>query len=180
MGMPITPVGIVSFPDLFVARAAMDGGTEKFAVTLIFDAKTDLKELKKAVKDCVAEEYPKGPPKGFKNPFRKTEEKDGAGYDDCPGGVFVSFRSKKKPAVVGPNPAFEIAEETGDVYPGCSGRVTYRPYCYDVNGNRGVTFNLYSFQKTGDGEPLTTRSSPVDDFGVIEETAPEGAAAMFE
>lgn len=164
MPSQVTPVGRVSFPAVYKPEAFEGDDDAKYSIVLLFDAKTDLSEMKKAAEVAAFAQFPKGLPEGFRSPFRSCDSSERY-RDVCPGGTFVRFSTKTKPKVVGnpasfrvpgdPNPVLnEIKEDSGLFYAGCYGRVKYRVYGYDVRGNRGVAFGLEHVQKWDDGEPL--------------------------
>lgn len=173
---------MVSYPHLDTAQLPQDGkGEAKFSMTLVFAPGTDLSELKKAAVAAAEEKYPgKGAEmlriKQLRSPFR-----DDAEAKDYPAGsIFINVRTKQKPGVVysrpGPDgkhplpiPADKIREE---VYPGSFGRASLRAFAYDSNGNKGISFALNNFQKTGDGERLDGRVSAENEFDADLSAAP--------
>ena len=170
MANPTTPIGRISYPSVFQPDAMNETDEKKFRITLIFPEGADLSEMKAAAKKAAAEKWGDKIPKGIRLPFRDCAEKDGsAGYSS--GGTFSAFSHKVRPKVVGPNPEFEITEESGDLYAGCLGRVAYRAFAYDVAGNKGVAFSLLSVQKTGDGEAFGSHSDPQEDFSAVKSSS---------
>lgn len=172
MGSPVSPIGRVSFPDAYKARK-MEGsaGDPKFAVTLLFDdtaqKSPEFAAMKAAAAAAAKNKWGDKIPKGIRSPFRDGNEKD---YDGYAGNVFVRFSSSERPGVVDGRKQ-EITEDSGRFYAGCFGRVSYTCYAYDNSGNKGVAFGLVNIQKTGDGEPFSSRTDADDDFGAIDDTS---------
>lgn len=180
--MAVTPMGRVSFPDVFRPKAmqSQDGSAQepKYRITLIFRPsemnEADRKlfdELVDSANDVCLEKFKvpingeyKGQP--LKNPFRRGETKPDY-YQ--PGDVFVAFSSKTAPNVVDQKKS-PITEQSGAFYAGCYARVSYsKPYAFDHTGNRGVTFScLNNVQKMADGEPFGAgRTDPDEDFDEV-------------
>ena len=44
-----------------------------------------------------------------------------------------------------------------------------RPFSYDINGSRGVSFALQNVQKLRDGERIDGRLRPEDEFDAIQD-----------
>ncbi|HKJ88554.1 MAG TPA: ssDNA-binding protein, partial [Gammaproteobacteria bacterium] len=47
-------------------------------------------------------------------------------------------------------------------------RASVRPFAYDTQGNRGVSFALNNIQLLRDGERLDSRVAPEEDFDAVE------------
>lgn len=189
MAKPVTPTFRVSYPHVFEPALNKLSGKTEYSILCLFDSKADISAMKKAAMEAAAAKW--GPdqkkwPKKFRSPFRKHEEKaeeqdNGsllfpAGMEA--GGVFVTMKSKERPAVVdqGLN---KIIDKT-DFYAGCYAVASYNVYAYEQMGNAGVSFGLGNIQKVKDGEPLGgSRSKPEDDFVAVAgaQSAAEGASA---
>ena len=57
----------------------------------------------------------------------------------------------------------------GDVYSGMYARVTIRFFAYASSGNRGVGCGLGNVMKIREGEPLSGKSSALNDFKGLEQ-----------
>ena len=109
----------------------------------------------------------------LKWPFRDGAERDAQGYG--PGTTFINVSSKQQPGVVDryagtdgrPRPITEHSE----VYPGCFVRASLRPFTYDTNGSKGVSFGLQNLQKLRDGERIDGRMRPEEEFEAVERGA---------
>jgi len=167
----VTPMGRMSFPKVFKADAFKDQ-EPKFSCTILFDAKTDLSAMEAACDAAIEKEYPakRGMPKKFKRPFRDGDDKED--LDGYAGKIFVAASNKQRPAVVDKDLS-PISEESGDFYAGCYGRLALRAFCYDVNGNAGVTFSLEHVQKLKDGESFTGKMKVEDAFDSVADDAGE-------
>jgi hypothetical protein len=183
-----TPVGIVSYPNLFVPKASDDepNGKKKYSVALILDEKAqatpEYKAMQQAAIAAADKKFPgQGLAKllagvdggGLRSPFRKDGEKKGYGK----GVVFVNLRSDNRPGVVTQRPGpdgktpMDISEADANVvggidsvYPGMLGRATVSAFYYKRSGNEGISFGLNNFQKMGDGKRIDSRKKGTDDF----------------
>lgn len=164
----VTPVGRVSYPSLFKARAN-DEGKLKFEVTLVFDKAAqetqEFKAMVAAAKAAVQSKWGDKKPANLRSPFRKAEEKEDR--DMYPeGSVFVAFRSDQPPGIVdGQN---QPVLDQYKVYGGCYGRVSYNAFTYEAKGNKGVSLGLNHFQFVRDGKAVSGRGRPEDAFTPID------------
>lgn len=168
-----TPIGLLSYPHLFVARPAAPGADPRFSCALLFDktAQQDpaFLELRKAVGAVIDEFFGAGKSRdkafvsSIRSPFRRTDLKDTKGYKEMVGGIYIQPWSKERPGVV--DARVQTITVPGDVWPGQMARATVRPFAYDVSGNKGVNFNLNNIQicRT-DGTRLDDRRQATDEF----------------
>lgn len=162
----MTPEFRVSYPYLFTPQQPMANSANKdpkYSVVMLFPKGADLSALKKAAEAAIIEKWGADKtkwPKNLRSPFRDQGEKESDGY--VPGAIFVTATSKQKPGVV--DAAVQPIIDSSAVYAGCYGRATVRAFAYDNAGNRGVAFGLQNFQKTRDGESLTGRLKPEQEF----------------
>lgn len=161
-----TPTFRVSFPAIF-KPVSFENQPAKYSVEMLFDKKTDLTELKRAVLKAATDKWGDKTkwPKNLKLPFKDGNEKsDLQGYADH---TVIRASSKNRPGLV--NQKLEpITEEDGSFYAGCYARASVTPFAYDKAGNRGVSFGLQNVQKVKDGEPFSGRKRAEDDFEEIE------------
>ena len=148
-------------------------GDPKFSTSILIpksDTKT-LAALKAAQESAIAAKWPKRPAKVATtlHDGDGVKEKTGEPYGpECKGHWVMSCASKTRPGLVDKdlNPILEH----GAIRSGDYARVSLNAYCYDVNGNRGVSFGLNNVQKLADGEPLGSgRTRAEDDFTAVEE-----------
>lgn len=173
----VSPVGRISYPHLFEKQVliAPDGQTtERYCVDLIFDKKSDLKELKELVDRLVRSKFGDafvGEPEikvPFKNGNKNIDKATGEvknGYKDT---IYISFTSKTTKPIVKNAKADRLIEDPEEVYGGCYGRVLFNASTYDYM-NKGVKFYLSAVQKVRDGEPFgSTKLDPDACFDAIE------------
>lgn len=180
-----TPIGVLSFPNLFAPRPRAPGGEPVYQCSLLFDqaAQRDplYLALRKAVAECIDDGFGAGKSRdqaflaGIRMPFRDTQEKKYKGYD-IPGGKFISPWTKTKPGIVNAQRAEIIMAE--DVWAGQLARATVTPFHYNTSGNRGVSFALNNIQICRvDGERLDGRMKAEDEF---DDVLGDGAMAMAD
>jgi len=164
----ITPIFRVSFPAVFTAKS-FQNQPAKYSIVMLFDKKTDLKEVKKAAFNAAIEKFGSKEkfPKGMKWPWRDGDEKqDMAGYA---GSIFISASAKEsaQPGLVDKDRQQILSER--DFYAGCYARAELIAFYYDQMGNKGVSFSLQNVQKWKDGEAFSGRKNAEDVFGDLED-----------
>lgn len=85
--------------------------------------------------------------------------------DDSPeykGHMFMQVSSLRKPGIVDKH-LIPIDDED-EVYSGCYARVSMDAFPFNTKGKKGVSFGLRNIQKLADGDDLTGRTKPEDDF----------------
>jgi len=181
-----TPIGLLSYPHLFVARAAAPNAEARFSCALLFDktAQQDpaFLELRRAIGVAIDDTFGQGKSRdkefvaSIRSPFRRTETKKTRGYSDMAGGIFIQPWSKDRPGVV--DARLQLVTVPGDVWAGQMARCTVRAFAYDVSGNKGVSFNLNNVQicRT-DGPRLDDRKKAEDEFDVYGDPVLVGAGA---
>ena len=186
--MALSPIGRVSFPQVWTPYTMEDGQTPKFNCTLLWKLE-DMSDEQRALFDAMvaaandaakgkwgvnlSEEYPAGSGQKLTSPFHKSELKP---KYLPPGMIYAKFSSLSKPGVVngGRDP---IDQSSGDFYAGCWAHISYNAYWYDKGGNKGVAFGMKNIQKTDDDEAFgAERSSPDEDFEV--RTVPDDQLAF--
>jgi hypothetical protein len=166
-----TPEGTLSYPHLFTPQAAFEeGGKEKYGATIVFDAGTDLSALVDAVeavgREMWGEKFEQLMEKGkLRSPFRDDGEEKGYGE----GSIYINAKSDYQPGVISrwidpKTGKAQLIESEDEMYPGCRVKLSVAPYCYDVRGNRGISFALNNVLRMGDGPRLDGRRSAGDDF----------------
>ena len=171
MSSKLTPVGRVSFPNVFEAKAIGDNSEKLFTVDIIFDADTDLSELEAAIEASVAEKWPKGKPKNWQSPIKDGDDKEDA--PEYAGMKYLSLKAKedRQPTVVDRDKSI-ITRESGKFYGGCYARVSYNVYSWTYLGKNGTSVGLKNIQKTADGTPLGGgRTTADEDFDEFDEAA---------
>lgn len=175
----------LSYANLTTPRAAQQGGTPKYSVTLLIP-KTDTAtvadinaSIKAAYEEGVSKKW------GGAHPAPKVIMHDGDGLrpsglhfgDECKGHWVITASTKNKPQVVGiDNINCELAPS--DIYSGMYARVTINFFAYDAAGSKGVGCGLGNVLKTRDGEALAGSASAASDFeGIGQSYAAQPAAA---
>lgn len=161
----ITPKFRVSFPNVLKAKA-FKNQEPKFSITMLFDQKTDLKEVQRAYKNAGIERWGKDQSKWpkFKNPtFRDGNEKqDLEGYEDV---TFCTASSKTKPGLINENHDEIITES--EFYAGCYAKAELIAFAYGDPKEGipyGIGFSLQNLKKVGDGKSFSGRRDASEVF----------------
>lgn len=188
----VTPVGRLSFPQIWSAKA-FEGGQAQFSATLLFDEKAqqtpEFAALVAAATEVKVAKFGANYAGELRNPFRKGETKaraeantDGSvaymdGYG--PGIIFVRVSSGDEypPAIYGPDRVEITApHDRKAVYAGSYCLAVVQAIAYDKGGNRGIKFGFSSLMKVGDGPSFGGGGSGIE--LVPDNVAlPEGASA---
>ena len=156
-----------SYANVFSPKAAQEGATPKYSVSIIIP-KSDTETIAKInkafeeVKAASAAVFGGSVPKLLKGGLRDGDaEKDDAAYANS---YFINANSVNKPGVVDQdlNPIIDPSE----FYSGCFGRASITFYPYNSNGSKGIACGLNNIQKTEDGGKLGGGSNAADDFAV--------------
>lgn len=178
----ITPEFRASYPNIITPKMNDLSKEMEYSVIALFPKGADLSALKKQAADAVKEKWPAGAPAGLRSPFRDQGEKvvkdkttgvAQTGPDGKPvlalgheaGAIFMNFKAKQKPGLVGPSNQAII--DPSEIYGGVWLRAQVRAYTYGGPGTKftpGVAFGLQNVQKLRDGEPLGGRMKPEDAF----------------
>lgn len=167
---------------------------DKYAASLMFDPALDLGLLDKAACDALKDKFGitvktlldgdakikdpvKKTTKVFKSPFLPADEKladvTSAGEPvDLEGWKQIRTHSKRQPKVR--NDAGVELDLDGietEAYSGRWMRIMVRPFCYEVDGNQGVSFGLESVQLLRNDDAIGGGGAPVsgDAFGAAED-----------
>lgn len=168
----ISPKFRASFPHLFEAHSGFENQEPKYSLTMLFDKKTDLKELKRIVANAAAEKWGADRtkwPKALRLPFRDGDEKsDLQGYE---GTIFCNATSKQRPGVVDKDLSAIAKDDQPGFYAGCYARASLMAFAYDKMGNKGVSFALQNVQKLDEGESFSGRKAADQEFDAVEDTS---------
>lgn len=159
----------LAFPEVFAPKASMEGGKEKFSVTMLFPKDgsplipsmpgNGIIEIRKlllaAVKDKWGEDKSKWPAQFKTMDFKAfvslagkdgwpIREGDAVEWDGFAGNVFVRASSQFQPGLVD-NKLQAIIDKQA-VYGGLICRAQVNAYGYDTAGNKGVTLGLNNLQ----------------------------------
>ena len=149
---------------------SVNGSEPKYSVSIIIpksDTKT-IDKIKAAIEAAKQDGVSKlggKIPANLKTPLRDgdIDRADDEAYIDS---FFVNANSLTRPGIVDKD-VQPIIDQT-EFYSGCYGRAIIIFYAYNANGNKGIAAGLQNLQKLEDGEPLSGKSRPEDDFGPVE------------
>lgn len=155
-----TPMGRVSYPNLFEARGNPFNDKKEYSVELLFEKGEDLKGFKKACEEAAANTF--GPdktkwPKDFTIPLHdqaemieKLSEKDKDFSHLTEGAYAIKCKSEYKPVIV--NAQLKAVDDPTSIYGGCYGKASMNIKVYHINKRTHVTLYLTGFQFIKDGE----------------------------
>jgi len=165
-----TPIGILSFPQVFQPKAPVEGAEPRYSLNIVFDAEAQKTKEFKALVAAVEEEaktfFGGKVPSNWRNPIRDAGEKEYAGYNA--GDKYISAWSKSKPGIIGPR--LEEIDMPDEVFAGQRVRATIRPFGYNQAGNKGVGLGLLNVQIAKKDMPrLDGRMAARDEFSALED-----------
>jgi len=175
-----TPQFRASFTEFVFSPKREDGKVPKFGLTLLFPKweKEPMKfiAMRNAAETALVDRFGKKLVKkkgALKRPFLDGDEKLWDGYEDH---WYVRVTSKFPPKIICRDGVTPILDETG-FYAGCYAHATVNTFCYDIDGNKGVSFGIQNIQFIKDGEPFTGGTSAEEDFDALPELDEEDGAA---
>lgn len=157
----LTPEFRAAFVALFKPSKPKESNQEpKYSVRAAFPPTTDLKALKAAAHAAATEKWADKIPKNMRSPFRRNDELENPipGIGDDWIVMTFSANQDRRPGLVGPK--LEDIIDDSLVYSGCWMRAEVRPFAYDQQGNRGVSFGLQNVQKLRDDDPIGAARMP--------------------
>jgi len=177
--------GIACFVHVFKPEVPGNGSTvkskdPKFKLVLVWDKEAqESPEFKKMKKVCIAtakskfgdtdDTVMKIKKRKIRMPWRPTSDYGDEGYGfpfDQDGWMFANFSSTQRPGIV--DRKARAIEDESTFFSGCKARVTYAPWAYDRDGNKGVTLLLNNVQMIAKGDRLAGRPDAEDDFDAVE------------
>lgn len=170
----------LSFCHLAQPRATVQGGEEKYSVTLLIP-KTDI-STRADVDAAIQVAAQQGLEKkwnGIRPPILKVPIYDGDGVrptgvafgDECKGHWVLTASSNQKPECVHISNV-NVPLAPADVYSGMYARVTVRFFAYANSGNKGIGCGLGNVLKLEDGEPLSSHANAQSDFSDFATASP--------
>ena len=156
-----------SYANVFQAKAAVEGGTPKYSVSLIIPKsdKETVAKLQKAFEDAKttnAAFFGGSVPKNLKGGLRDGDlEKDDPAYANS---YFINANSAQRPDIVDADRNTIL--DPNEFYSGCYGRVSVTFYPYNAQGSKGIACGLNNVQKLEDGEKFGGSTSAAADFAV--------------
>lgn len=163
----VTPIGRISFPELFEAKQINGQGDPKFGCTMVFEPDDPgLEKMRDAVQRVIDNKWNGKVPGNYKDPFIDGDE---SGRPEYAGKVVLRFSSKEKnrPQVV--NAQKLPITDPAEVYSGCYCRISYSCYPWEYMGKKGVSFGLGHVQKVRDGGRFDGRGTADTVFDEIED-----------
>lgn len=151
----------LSYCNLFTPRAVAEGSEEKYSVTLLIPKsdKQTLQKIKIAMEAAKVAYNEKNSGKPLPNNLKSTlhdgdgERPNGGEFsEECKGCYVITVSSKNKPVLVDAD-KLPITDPQ-ELFSGCYGRAIINFFCYNTNGNRGISAGLNGVMKLHDGEPL--------------------------
>lgn len=168
--MSTSPVGRLSFPQLFKAEQINGAGPAKFSATLIFEPNDPgLAKMREDVQKQIDRKWNGNVPSNYKDPFLLGDSMPNR--PEYAGKVIVRFSCKedKRPQIVGP--LKEPITDPAVLYSGCYVRVSYNCYTWAHSGRVGVSFGLGHVQMVRHGDRLDGRGTADSVFTEIEPDA---------
>jgi hypothetical protein len=167
----VTPVFRVAFPHLFQPYAMDEGSKKKFSVTMLFPKKSDLTDIKKALRNVKLITWGEKDewPEDLESPVVDGDlpkHKDKQGYKGCYA-IKATSNENQKPGVFD-YPNCDPILDPADLYPGCYARASVLGYPWAFGSKQGVGFILDHVQKIKDGEPFTSKPSAESVFAPID------------
>ncbi len=164
----IGPVRI-SYPNLFTPRAMAYGDELKYSVCLLI-SKGDVETLEK-IKQAVSRAQISGVPMWggvipdkLKLPLRDGDLERGD-QEEFMNHFFINAVSRELPRVV--NRKREDIFDPREVYAGCYCNVSISIYPFNDGDFKGVGCGIINVQKAAEGQLLTMRTTPDEDFEII-------------
>ncbi len=105
-------------------------------------------------------------PEGLKLPLRDGDVERGH-REEFVNHYFFNGTSREQPGVV--NRSCKVIFDPREVYAGCYCNASLVFYPFKVGDSMGVACELVNMQKFSDGEPITLRTTPDEDFQVLGE-----------
>ena len=191
-----TPVSTLSYPHLAKPQDAKGDQKPKRSATFVFSKNDDIKALEAAAREVAIEAL--GPKKGAVYPLFggkgsafRTDNADK--YPSIEGAITLSARTDRTVGLVyrHADPATITAEnpkgkpakvEQEDIeevfYPGAMVKGHVKPFWYDKEGNKGISWALNNIQKWAEGERLDSRIAAEDAFDADMSEAPADMSDM--
>ena len=192
----------LAFPAVFVPKAAVQGGKEKYSILMLFpkdgsvllpaegtSASEAILAIRKLARDAIVEKWGADKakwPSNLRNLNLKehlsTNGKDGwplvdgdcADFEGAAGHVLVRAKSLYKPGLV--NGACQPIINQEEVFGGLICRAQVNAFAYDSAGNKGVSLGLNNLQVLhDDGTSFSGRQAAADVFDAF--AAPGAPAA---
>lgn len=167
-GTIVTPKGRLSYAhDMTNAnpKNKTRDGKQKYQVTLLIPAGSDLTLLKEDARRALTEKFASMPDHkkaSLKSPFLDAYEK--TGDEAFKGWTMIRVSTTTPPGIVDAR-GNHVTDVATEVYSGRWARLSVRAGAYEADGNRGVSFFLSNCQLLDHDEPLGGgRARPENEF----------------
>ena len=164
----ITPEGKLCFDmNLFERSEKL-----KYGAAMVIPAGVDIAEIKKLMMETAKLKYPKGLPHGFKWGVKSDDKANIEKYPYLKGMNLVQGSSGSKDFDI-KIPVTDIAGNEVDrdtIKAGDTVRFSLSTYCYDVDGNKGVGFNINAVllvERCAKEDSFYQKQSAADMFGEV-------------
>ena len=163
----------LSFPQIWTAKAYMEGQTAKYSANLLLDKEADAEQIatmKKAIKKEATRAFSGDIPKGLKTCLGDGVEKAYDGYENA---MFVSCSSRQRPTIIDRDRT-QLVEEDDKPYAGCYVNAAISLWVQNNNFGKRINCNLTGLQFVKDGERFGGGGIKVND--VFDDISKEQAA----
>jgi len=178
----LTPIFRAGFISVFKPSKPNGSNQDpKYSIRAMFPPTTNLSDLKKAAEQAAKDKWGASVPKVLRSPFRKNEDLENPvpGIGDDWIVMTFSAPADKRPGLVDAK-LQDIIDEV-EVYSGAWYRAQVRPFAYEQQGNKGVSFGLQNVQKIKDDDPLGAGRTPANKaFDAVETAGTGDAGSLFD
>lgn len=161
----------VCYTNLFTPRSMVPGDELKYSCCFLVSKEN--KSLVEKIRQAISRAQIAGAsiwggdiPKDLKLPLRDGDV-ERSEREEFVNHFFFNGTSREQPGVVDRRRK-EIFDPR-EVYPGCYCNASLVFYPFNVGDSKGVACELVNIQKAGEGEPITMRTTPDEDFQVIDD-----------
>ena len=164
----VLPTGVASFPNLF-EPSGLPGTEPKYSITVLFDKKEDLSQLKAACDAAVLKKWPDAAsrPANITMPVMDGDDKKDASGKQRPefeGRKYILAKAKMShpPKAIQAN--LQPILDASEIYGGAEVKVSVSAYGWNFGGKNGVSLGLNVVQKVGEGEKFGGSVDIQDEF----------------
>lgn len=170
-----TPVGRTSFMSIFEQKVWPGEDEGEYQVTMIFDKESDLKEIAKACKEAVEDEFGKGTK--VELPWKSGNEctnADGEVYEGYEDKFVLRTKSKFKPIIIDQKKQPIDSSESDRFQSGDYAIVQVQCTPWTYANKKGVSCYLQAIQLVKQGERFGSGGADLSTFGELEEDTASG------
>ena len=161
----------ICYPNLFTPRSMVYGDELKFSCCFLV-SKDDGPLIGK-IRQAISRAQISGAslwggeiPENLKLPLRDGDA-ERSEREEFVNHYFFNGTSREQPGVV--NRQRKEIFDPREVYPGCYCNASLAFYPFQVGDSKGVACELINIQKVSEGEPITSRTTPDDDFQILDD-----------